>query len=115
MLIVACYVLVSLDFFVNDTSTTEIYTYCHTLSLHDALPICVGGLVQARPATGEPVGLVGLVALRRLELLLQMIDEIARYLIEEIVVDQAYSLQLRRIADANRTMIGDHRLTLRKK
>src|SRR3546814_12197166 len=23
-----------------DTSTTEIYTYCHTLSLHDALPIC---------------------------------------------------------------------------
>src|SRR3546814_8653180 len=26
-------------FFFNDTSTTEIYTYCHTLSLHDALPI----------------------------------------------------------------------------
>src|SRR3546814_12311362 len=27
-------------FFVfNDTATTEIYTYCHTLSLHDALPI----------------------------------------------------------------------------
>src|SRR3546814_9339695 len=25
--------------FFNDTSTTEIYTYCHTLSLHDALPI----------------------------------------------------------------------------
>src|SRR3546814_4871893 len=24
------------------TSTTEIYTYCHTLSLHDALPIFVG-------------------------------------------------------------------------
>src|SRR3546814_7546558 len=24
----------------NDTSTTEIYTYCHTRSLHDALPIC---------------------------------------------------------------------------
>src|SRR3546814_12823839 len=22
-----------------DTATTEIYTYCHTLSLHDALPI----------------------------------------------------------------------------
>src|SRR3546814_1401160 len=34
-------------FFFNDTSTTEIYTYLHTLSLHDALPIyaaldCVG-------------------------------------------------------------------------
>src|SRR3546814_14886184 len=28
-----------LHFFFNDTSTTEIYTYLHTLSLHDALPI----------------------------------------------------------------------------
>src|SRR3546814_15214165 len=26
-------------FFLNDTATTEIYTYSHTLSLHDALPI----------------------------------------------------------------------------
>src|SRR3546814_1315997 len=26
-------------FFFNDTATTEIYTYGHTLSLHDALPI----------------------------------------------------------------------------
>src|SRR3546814_2724957 len=25
----------------NDTATTEIYTYCHTLSLHDALPILI--------------------------------------------------------------------------
>src|SRR3546814_3245185 len=25
-------------FFFKDTSPTEIYTYCHTLSLHDALP-----------------------------------------------------------------------------
>src|SRR3546814_10797372 len=24
----------------NDTATTEIYTYLHTLALHDALPIC---------------------------------------------------------------------------
>src|SRR3546814_1024112 len=30
-------------FFFNDTATTEIYTYCHTLSLHDALPICASG------------------------------------------------------------------------
>src|SRR3546814_20738321 len=29
----------SLLFFFNDTATTEIYTYCHPLSLHDALPI----------------------------------------------------------------------------
>src|SRR3546814_11439100 len=35
-------VLVSLHVcFFNDTATTEIYTYCHTLSLHDALPICL--------------------------------------------------------------------------
>src|SRR3546814_17447106 len=27
-------------FFFNDTAATEIYTYSHTLSLHDALPIC---------------------------------------------------------------------------
>src|SRR5260370_25517392 len=30
-------------FFFNDTATTEIYT----LSLHDALPICLGGLNHA--------------------------------------------------------------------
>src|SRR3546814_19754973 len=30
---------VNLIFFFNDTATTEIYTYWHTLSLHDALPI----------------------------------------------------------------------------
>src|SRR3546814_7866926 len=29
------------SFFFNDTATTEIYTYSHTLSLHDALPISV--------------------------------------------------------------------------
>src|SRR3546814_17369359 len=28
-------------FFFNDTATTEIYTYCHTLSLPDALPSSV--------------------------------------------------------------------------
>src|SRR3546814_20354748 len=28
-----------IPFFFNDTATTEIYTYGHTLSLHDALPI----------------------------------------------------------------------------
>src|SRR3546814_14748577 len=26
-------------FYLHDTATTEIYTYLHTLSLHDALPI----------------------------------------------------------------------------
>src|SRR3546814_13572851 len=32
-------------FFVNDTATTEIYTYGHTLSLHDALPIWLSDMV----------------------------------------------------------------------
>src|SRR3546814_14966321 len=37
-----CVILVSHNcsfVFFNDTATTEIYTYRHTLSLHDALPI----------------------------------------------------------------------------
>src|SRR3546814_12178666 len=33
----------SVDYF-NDTATTEIYTYGHTLSLHDALPICLADI-----------------------------------------------------------------------
>ncbi len=33
--------MVYLIFFFNDTATTVIYT----LTLHDALPICLGGLV----------------------------------------------------------------------
>src|SRR3546814_15228243 len=32
-------VVIALLVFFNDTATTEIYTYLHTLSLHDALPI----------------------------------------------------------------------------
>src|SRR3546814_10411678 len=36
-------------FFLNDTATTEIYTYRHTLSLHDALPISITG-------SAEPIG-----------------------------------------------------------
>src|SRR3546814_8163520 len=35
-MIMSCY---SCFFFFNLTATTEIYTYLHTLSLHDALPI----------------------------------------------------------------------------
>src|SRR3546814_10184263 len=30
----------SICFFLNDPEATVIYTYCHTLSLHDSLPIC---------------------------------------------------------------------------
>src|SRR5216683_7756660 len=40
-------------FFFNDTATTEIYT----LSLHDALPICVAGArLRADVETQPPVG-----------------------------------------------------------
>src|SRR3546814_8165474 len=35
--------------FFNDTATTEIYTYLHTLSLHDALPISVRAERLLRP------------------------------------------------------------------
>src|SRR3546814_17751915 len=34
-----CRIIVLWYFVFNDTATTEIYTYGHTLSLHDALPI----------------------------------------------------------------------------
>src|SRR3546814_11585960 len=41
-------------FFLNDTATTEIYTYCHTLSRPDALPIwwqrSIGGGAAVCPA-----------------------------------------------------------------
>src|SRR3546814_15169505 len=36
-----CIYLLFVLFFFNDTATTEIYTYLHTLSLHYALPILV--------------------------------------------------------------------------
>src|SRR3546814_16582008 len=41
--------------FFNDTATTEIYTYVHTLSLHDALPIYFqrGESLPARLATAS--------------------------------------------------------------
>src|SRR3546814_12648348 len=35
----SCYCGELCSFFCNDTATNEIYTYGHTLSLHDALPI----------------------------------------------------------------------------
>src|SRR3546814_19117326 len=35
-----------------DTATTEIYTYGHTLSLHDALPIWLAALPQVATALG---------------------------------------------------------------
>src|SRR3546814_12351638 len=52
--------VVMVCFFFNDTATTEIYTYVHTLSLHDALPSCraqgAGARCQPRRAGTQPVG-----------------------------------------------------------
>src|SRR3546814_4865379 len=40
-------------FFCNDTATTEIYTYGHTLSLHDAVPIAEP--LRAQHAVVHPI------------------------------------------------------------
>src|SRR3546814_11113360 len=54
-----------LFFFFNDTATTESYTYCPTLSLHDALPI---SLTDAAIAMfGALMGRAHLRARKRLE------------------------------------------------
>src|SRR3546814_20648260 len=52
-------------FVFNDTATTEIYTYCRALSLHDALPICAAPAINpvspeliARTGAGVAAGLV---------------------------------------------------------
>src|SRR3546814_13887220 len=39
----------------NDTATTEIYTYGHTLSLHDACPIYGAGQPDKREGDGGAV------------------------------------------------------------
>src|SRR3546814_12908559 len=41
-------------FLFNETATTEIYTYGHTLSLHDALPICASWEMVMVPAASSP-------------------------------------------------------------
>src|SRR3546814_2373161 len=60
-----CLCVVYIWFFFSATATTEIYTYCHTLSLHDALPILLvagDGAVENRvidiPAGLNPSALV---------------------------------------------------------
>src|SRR3546814_20313069 len=50
-------------FFFTDKATTEVYPYCHTLSLHDALPIdsnantihCVAGAIDGISSLTAPV------------------------------------------------------------
>src|SRR3546814_1348358 len=43
------------EFVFNDTTTTDIYSYCHTRSLHDALPIWSGGGNELLYAVGAAV------------------------------------------------------------
>src|SRR3546814_18055485 len=43
-------------FFFNNTATTEIYPYCHTLSLPDALPISGHFRARRRGGQGEAPG-----------------------------------------------------------
>src|SRR3546814_5180992 len=52
-IVVWCSVVQSLLLFQN-TATTEIYTYGHTLSRHDALPLC--RRIPSRAASGNPSG-----------------------------------------------------------
>src|SRR3546814_17027116 len=40
-------------FFINDSATTEIYTYSHTLSRHDALPILARAVAVAASLTAH--------------------------------------------------------------
>src|SRR3546814_13699108 len=71
-----CYILFRMliadtFFFFNDTATPEIYTYSHTLSLHDALPIftvsatpqascCKRAIRRAMARAGSRFGVVNL-------------------------------------------------------
>src|SRR3546814_2899776 len=50
-------------FFFNDTATTEIYTYLHTLSLHDALPI-YRLASQRRDGLGKQAGVLLVMTLK---------------------------------------------------
>src|SRR3546814_11685361 len=46
-----CCIVVTVCIFFNDTATTDIYTYVHTLSLHDALPISSRSAPRSAPPT----------------------------------------------------------------
>src|SRR3546814_19681787 len=64
MLSCACRVI----FFFNDPATTEIYTYGHTLSLHDALPIYSAAVVAAGVDSATAVSRVPMEAITEKEI-----------------------------------------------
>src|SRR3546814_17910787 len=45
LLYLTCELAILFCFFCIETATTEIYTYLHTLSLHDSLPICCASVL----------------------------------------------------------------------
>src|SRR3546814_20928429 len=69
-------------FVFNDTATTEIYTSCHTLALHDALPFCAidrEGILRVRIAVGIMGAIFEIaVDVARLEAELHMVREAMR-------------------------------------
>src|SRR3546814_5111946 len=46
-------------FFCTVTATTELYTYIHTLSLHDALPICQSRFGRQKIVATDVSGVIG--------------------------------------------------------
>src|SRR3546814_15614683 len=51
-------------FFLNDPATPEIYTYCHPLSLHDALPIFLTGGASTTYGADAVSGVVNFITKR---------------------------------------------------
>src|SRR3546814_10121709 len=51
----------SFRFFFYDTATTEIYTYGHTLSLHDALPISKGTIGRMHALSTTAMAVLGVI------------------------------------------------------
>src|SRR3546814_9379529 len=92
VLLCAVYSLMLCFLFFNDTSTTEIYTYLHTLSLHDALPIYLAEKIVVGQRRVECLLLVGVAKAERqvhpigdLEDIVGEEGEVAALLLEQIV------------------------------
>src|SRR3546814_20559594 len=107
-------------FFFNDTSTTEIYTYLHTLSLHDALPIFEqhdeGQLAQALHHLDAPVDdLLGEVVLdRRLDATFKQVSAggARRQAVDHRVVrEQAEATNAQRVAEGLTALLLERHCT----